>query len=108
MDIRLNLRCIAEMKEAFRVFCRGLGVAPSDCIREFIREVISLGYVPAEFLDMSVLNEVASVHKDVRVYVRVSEEERNRFQDICGDVSMSDVLRNYMMRCLMQGKSAEK
>ena len=105
MNNRLYLRCVAEMKEDFGVFCREHGFTPADCIRAFVREVIVEGHIPAEYFDMSIMADVEKMPKNDRIYVRVSEEERDSFQALCEGAQISDVLRNYIMRCLMQGKA---
>lgn len=105
-DIRMNVRCSEELKEAFGVFCEAQKKDPSEVLRLFVDKTAEIDGIPAIFT-MQDFRRSAGRDGDcvVRLFFRVTEDARDKFQAVCKryNVSMSRMVKMFVMRCLEEG-----
>ena len=103
----VGVRVDRELKESFGVFCKKCGLTVSGAVNIMVKKAIDTKTIPFE---VSVCEPIGAYQggevQDMRISVRIEEEYKEAFMAVCDTIgiSMSRIIKMYMLRCLSNGK----
>ena len=103
----VGVRVEVELKESFDIFCERCGMTVSGAVNLMVKKAIDTQTIPFE---ISVCEPIGAYQggavQEKRINVRIEDEYREAFKAVCDSVgiSMSRIIKLYMLRCLSMGK----
>lgn len=104
VSIRLN----EDMKSAFENFCESCGLTVSGAVTLLVKNTIRKKGIPFRVIaSPQVVGFYEGGEKQgMRYSIRIDEDSRERFSDVCDNagVSMSRMIKMFMAHCLNTGR----
>ena len=103
----LTVRVPESIKDEFWSFCKGVGMKPSAAVNMLIAKCVRTNDIPFDVVSPENADRIKADCSLKTVAFRVNPEVREQFADFCSSVmcvSMSTVIKTFMVQCIDRGE----
>lgn len=103
----LTVRVPESIKDGFWEFCKGVGMKPTAAVNMLIAKCVRTGDIPFDVVSPENADRIKADCSLKTVAFRVNPEVREQFANFCSSVmcvSMSTVVKTFMVQCIDRGE----